>query len=312
MPPSTLLDYDDAVAFNMGLFWLGLKIDGFAASNSKYPWTSWSDWGWKAVTSCISDLVAKGFRPLIVMYSVGTEDPGTIQDIASGIIDAIEYYGIEFGGADTNKCEGDSWIDVACIGVSEKPPIPRFSDKVRVGNAVIITGFYGLQGVAMYSHYKLRKEPELPDVIEVTKRPRARIEILGIISKYRDYIYASIDVSDGLAETLYQLIEGKDVGIELSNIPIHPAAIEYAEAYGLDPLHLAMYGGEEYELVMVVDESMAQKMVNEMKSLNIPAVIAGFIINKQGVFVRGELVKRCGWDHFTEPILGNYQRRNQY
>jgi len=296
---NNLSHYDDVSAINMGMYWLGVKIDGFSAFNSKFPWASWSDWGWKAVTACISDLVVKGFEPLIAMYSLGIERPEIAEEIAKGVYEALQEYKVYFGGGDFNKAHSDAWIDVACIGISCTNPIPRHG--AEVGNVIIVTGYYGLQGAALHSYYKLRKEPCSSEIIKITRRPKARIEAIPILHRYRNCITASIDISDGLVESLYQLAEERKLVIELDYVPIHTEAKAYAKIHGLDPLDLALYGGEEFEILIAVREECSNTIIHELRKLNIPAHRIGKIISQGDakILFQERIIVRKGWNHFV-------------
>ena len=65
-------------------------------------------------------------------------------------------------------------------------------------------------------------------------------------------VSASMDSSDGLAWSLHELGRLSNVGFCLNNVPVAPEAAEFAELNGLDASELALYGGEEYELVLTV------------------------------------------------------------
>ena len=65
-------------------------------------------------------------------------------------------------------------------------------------------------------------------------------------------VSASMDSSDGLAWSLHELARLSNVGFLLESVPIAPEATEFAELNGLEACELALYGGEEYELVLTI------------------------------------------------------------
>lgn len=67
-------------------------------------------------------------------------------------------------------------------------------------------------------------------------------------------VHAMLDVSDGLAADLAHLCAASDCGalLDATAIPIAPAARAVAAAYGRDALDLALFGGEDYELLFAV------------------------------------------------------------
>ena len=65
-------------------------------------------------------------------------------------------------------------------------------------------------------------------------------------------VSASMDSSDGLAWSLHELAHSSNVGFELDKVPVAPEVKRFAELNSLDASELALYGGEEYELVLTV------------------------------------------------------------
>ncbi|MEZ0290512.1 MAG: thiamine-phosphate kinase, partial [Sulfolobales archaeon] len=261
---------DDASAIPYAGGYIILKIDGFAAYNSKYPWNTWRDFGWKGVTACVSDIVAKGGRPSAYLISVGLRPEMSFEegfDIMRGVVEAIERYGGYLAGGDTNSSERDVWIDVACIGFTPKDPLRRSGSP---GDDIVITGSYGLHALA-YHYYQayakglitLRDIPE--SIVRVTSRPLARVEVHNVINRYRECIKGSVDISDSLAESLYLLSESIGHVIELNNIPLDPEAVEISRRLNLDSVELAFYGGEEFEIILSVEPSCSGEIIKDLR-----------------------------------------------
>ncbi len=79
--------------------------------------------------------------------------------------------------------------------------------------------------------------------------------------KDRYPLHAGIDVSDGLSLDLWRLAEESGCGaaIDLSKIPIAPAAVELARQSkdGLSALDHALADGEDFELILAVPPDAA-------------------------------------------------------
>ena len=65
---------------------------------------------------------------------------------------------------------------------------------------------------------------------------------------------ACMDLSDGLADAVRQVAEASGVGaiIDAAELPIEPEARRWFESRGADPVHEAMAGGDDYELLVAV------------------------------------------------------------
>jgi len=303
--PGLLRAGDDASSYYAGGLWILFKIDGFSAYSSRYPWNSLGDLGWKAATSCASDIAAKGGSPRFYMISIGA--PGDLpldgaMDIMRGFKEAIELYGGFFAGGDTNSSREDIWIDVACVGYTSSDPIPRSG---YPGDDIVITGSFGYSGLARVYYEKLvrgelRVEDIPVEVVRATSRPVARVGAAEVLRRYRGCIRGSVDVSDSLAESLYIVSEASGYEVELWEIPADPSAIEIAGDIGADALDVVFNGGEEYELVLAVDRGCSGSLVEELRGRGIPAGVYGVISGRRGVGVlyRGARIPRAGYQHF--------------
>ncbi|HKO29825.1 MAG TPA: AIR synthase-related protein, partial [Nitrospiraceae bacterium] len=84
-------------------------------------------------------------------------------------------------------------------------------------------------------------------------RPTARIAEGQWLSADR-LATSAIDISDGLSGDLRHICEESHVGadIDLGALPLSPACRAYATSRKLDPVNLALTGGEDYELLFTV------------------------------------------------------------
>lgn len=296
---------DDAHMFHNGLL---LKIDGFALHNSMLPWNTYYDMGWKAITMVTSDLVSKGSKPIAFTASIGIDpfnDIKNLIDIVRGLRDSAHNYNSKFIGGDTNSSQKDTWIDVAGVGkLVIRQPIPR-KNKISDGDYVITVGKYGLTGAAFHVYRNNLNWHELMKkynrIFYSTKRPQVKLSVLDLIVELQEYIKASMDVSDGLAYTLWTLSEINNVAIELKDIPLDEEALDFSQEFGVNPLDLALYGGEEFNIVFIVSSRIENKILENIIG-KYDASIIGKVRRGKGVYYRGKIVKYIGWDHFKNTI----------
>jgi len=302
---------DDAITMRVDERFFIVNIDGFSFKSARYYWMDYYDVGWKAASASISDVVAKGGKPAITLSSLGVRRSMNIRGlrkIIRGLRDSSKYHSALYLGGDLNETPRDEWIDVVTIGISETPPVPRKSKRpLKEGDLVLTWGYYGLTGAALHAHYNRVDITPWRKVLDKTKRPKINLEVLEIFENLNEYIRSSEDVSDGLAETLWDLSKANNVGFKISNIPIEEEALEYSKMYNLDPLNLALYGGEDYSVVFIVDRSIANKL-RDLKMEYDSLEVLGEVIYAKEIYVTTEKEKRTinrGWEYFKDKQSTN-------
>ncbi len=294
---------DDAIALKINNLYVVFNIDGFTLKYAKYYWLNHYDLGWKASASAISDIIVKGVKPEAIVTSLGLRKNRSLKvlrKIIRGIRDSARHHNVKYLGGDLNEAH-EEWISVACIGFSEKKPVPRKA-RLSEGDLVISYGKYGLTGAALHAHYNKVNIYSWGKVVKVTRKPKVPMETLNLIHYLgRRCVLASIDSSDGLAESLTELMEINNVGFLVENVPIDPEALEYARTYGLDPLELALYGGEEFYPILVIKKTCESKLKEVLKNHSGFEII-GRVLPRKGVYIRknGKVVKitKRGWEYF--------------
>jgi thiamine-monophosphate kinase len=84
-------------------------------------------------------------------------------------------------------------------------------------------------------------------------RPTARVAEGQWLNTHR-FATSAIDISDGLSGDLRHICKESHVGadLDLAALPLSPACHAYAASRKLDPVDLALTGGEDYELLFTV------------------------------------------------------------
>jgi thiamine-monophosphate kinase len=138
-------------------------------------------------------------------------------------------------------------------------------------------------------------------LIDSVFMPQARLRE-GLALAETGAVSASIDSSDSLAWSLYELGRMSGVGFMIDEVPVAEEARRFAESCGVDVLELALYGGEEYELVITVKPecwSDAEAAVKKVGGRLLP--IGKVAQRKQVVLAQGgkkRLIEARGWEHF--------------
>jgi len=258
----------------------------------------------KTVVMNISDFAAKGAKPLIVLSSIGLPRSFTEKDmrqIGLGLNEGAREYGAYVVGGDTNEAT-ELIIDCSLLGICDRNTLVKRSG-AKPDDIVAITGYFGKTSSGLKILLEGLSVPERikKTLMESVLMPKARLRE-GLALARMGALTSSIDSSDGLAWSLYELSEASNMGFLIDNVPIVPEVLEFAENYDLHPIELSLYGGEEYELIVTVKPELwerARKVIEEMGSL---LMSIGRVIEERKIeFKIGDEtipIERKGWEHF--------------
>jgi thiamine-monophosphate kinase len=149
-----------------------------------------------------------------------------------------------------------------------------------------------------------------PDIrgklVESVYWPKARLRE-GLALAKTGVVTSSIDSSDGLAICLHELKKNSVIGLDVTNVPIAPEVRKFAEIHGLDPEALALYGGEEYELVLTVKPEGWRNAVKAVEEVGGNLIAIGNVVDGTEVTQRkGNVVEPIplrGWEHFKKHAV---------
>lgn len=178
----------------------------------------------------------------------------------------------------------------------------------RPGDRVLVTGTLG-GSAAVRLALEAGFDPTIPALAELLadfRGPRSRVPAGRSIAA-SGLAHAMIDVSDGLLADLGHLCRAAGVGVRLQAgaVPVSEATREVAGRLGHAPLHLALTGGEDYELLLAAPEEAVGPLVERLQRLQTPATPIGEVVAGEVacslVYEDGshQLVPFAGWDHFA-------------
>jgi thiamine-monophosphate kinase len=303
--PRVPLGYDDdvaAVPIN-SRNWVILKNDMLVFSTDVPPGMSLWQAARKAIVATVSDFAAKGVRPRALMVSLGLPSSlgkTELEEIGKGLAEGSREYGCRIIGGDTGESK-DLTIDCIGAGFANPRHVLRRSG-ARPGDVVAVTGRFGAAAAGLRLLLS-RKEAASADERRLVKTvflPEARLAE-GLALAKSGTVTSSIDSSDGLAWSLHEIARCSGVSVGVDRVPVAPEAERYGARTKTSPAELALFGGEEYELVVTVKADR----FGQAKRL-VPSLIAigrvGKGPAKVGASIGGRLVKvpARGWEHFTE------------
>lgn len=258
----------------------------------------------KAVVMNFSDIGAKGVRPQAFLSSLGLPRDTAIEaveEMVRGFESGAREYGGYVIGGDTNEAS-DIIISGAAIGVAEEGKLMK-REGAEPGDILATTGEFGDTAAAFKMLLEGRSAPKgLSDaILESVYMPRARIDE-GVALADSGAASASIDSSDGLAISLYDLSRSSGVGFRLESLPVSQRASDFGGLHDLDPGDLALYGGEEYELVFTVRPGRLEAAREALNQAGCSLIELGEAIkDKKIVYVENGIekpIKKGGWEHF--------------
>ena len=100
--------------------------------------------------------------------------------------------------------------------------------------------------------------------------------------------HACIDISDGLASELHHIAKASGVKcvVDADWVPVHPALKELAKKTDLKAMDLALYGGEDYELLLSLPPRKLREAQKRIRALGGNLVILGKVASGRGVYLR--------------------------
>ena len=309
MPSSPVPFGDDVSAVNLGKGKVAVLKTDMLVGKTDVP-QDMSLWqaARKAVVINISDFAAKGVEPVAVLVSLGLPRHlmrKEVDEIARGLNAGAREYGAYVVGGDTNEAS-DLIMAISLFGTAKRKTL-MLRNGAKSGDIVAVTGFFGKTAAGL--RLLLDGYAASKDLREVLLRsvcmPKARLSE-GLALCGSGAVSASIDSSDGLAWSLHELARMSGVGFLVNSVPVADEVRCFAEFNGLDPLELALYGGEEYELVITVKPkrwAVAETAVEAVGGRLLP--IGKVTRDKQMLLdVDGEkrVIEARGWEHFKSVI----------
>lgn len=264
--------------------------------------------GRRAVAAAVSDVAAMGGRPVATLISLVAspkDEAAAVQIETAAAQRAAELDAPVVGGNVTAGVRLALHVTVAGASLPGVSALRRTG--ARPGDGLFVTGELG--GAALGLEVLRR----LADGMAGSSRSLAPEEG-GWVARQLDPVprlaagaalagaaHAGMDISDGLALDLHRLAAASRSGalVETIRLPLAGAGARGLEA--------ALFGGEDYELLLAGPES---RLVAAANAANIPLIRIGRITRAaEGIRLRSpdgltEVLQPRGWDSFAGPGSG--------
>lgn len=211
--------------------------------------------GRRAFSAALSDLAAMGADPgeayLSLALPPGMPAPEATE-LVTGVGAAARRFGVIVAGGDVTAA-AVLVVSVTVVGWTQDPGALVGRDGARVGDSVVLTGPLGGAAAGLALIDGRAGADALPESVRSGLRrcyaePEPRIDAGRQLAAAG--ATAMIDLSDGLATDGRHLARASGVVLDLDSvrIPLAPGVSEVAVELGLDPVALALTGGEDFEL----------------------------------------------------------------
>ncbi len=280
--------------------------------------------GHKALAVSLSDIAAMGARPRWALLSIGVPNDvwqsEFLDRFYEGFFQLAGRYGVRLIGGDVSRTPEKIVIDSIVIGecLLEREV---YRSGAEAGDQIYVTGFLGdaAAGLRLIErgarlHSQTTSEDPPSSIGESAGDHRAEYLLLrqlrpeprvgwGLLLGDKQLATAMIDISDGLSSDLNHLCAESKVGalIDASSIPIDPIVRDLSGRRALDPLMLALHGGEDFELLFTIKPENVAKLPNRVDGVSVTRI--GEITNaSDGVRIsegpRTWNLEPGGWEHF--------------
>jgi len=172
----------------------------------------------------------------------------------------------------------------------------------RTGDVIYVTGRLGEAelGLHILRSSSGQVRPSNP-ILKKHLYPEPRLAVGQWLAEKR-LATAMMDLSDGLSSDLPRLCVASGVGadVESGKLPVvqHSSA---GSGAGVDPLQLALHGGDDYELLFTVRPSRVNMLPKAFHGVPLTAI--GTITERRGLVLLKQEERECqlhpgGWDPF--------------
>jgi thiamine-monophosphate kinase len=271
------------------------------------------DLGAKAIVVNVSDIAAMAASPRYALASIGLPsdvEASWVVELYGGMRSACDEYALSLVGGDTNR-SGEVVLSVTVVG-EVVPGRAATRAGAQPGDLIVVTGSLG----AAAGGLALSRAPSATaarallqrwarELLEALARPVARVGEAQTLAQVG--VTAMMDLSDGFAKDLSRLCAESDVGarVDLAKVPVADALREGAPLLDVDPVELAVGGGEDYELLATIDLTDLERARSELdERFGSTLTEVGVITERRGLIAveadgRESPLEPKGWDHFA-------------
>ncbi|MBI5511725.1 MAG: thiamine-phosphate kinase [Deltaproteobacteria bacterium] len=266
-------------------------------------WATWAEIGHKAAAANLSDLAAMGATPRATLLCLALRPHDRVRNVLQLVRTVAEVagtYGAPLVGGDLSGTGGPVVVSVTVVGEAHKARLLR-RHRAAPGDRVLVSGTLGGAALGLALMRRGAKTPGRYRRRQLRPEPRLK---LGAALAYSGKVTAAADISDGLAkDALHLPREGCGVELDMTRLPVSPGFAALAREHGLDPLRLALAGGEDFELVVAAPLRHVRAVQNIGARTGVPLTEVGQVTDRPGITCVGGPAgfAAAGFEHFNGP-----------
>ena len=235
--------------------------------------------GYKAVAVNVSDICAMNgeAKQITVALALSNRFPvEALEELYQGINLACKQYEVDLVGGDTTSSTSGLMISITVIGEVEKDKIV-YRNGAKVNDLLVCTGdlggaYLGLQLLNRENQLFKENSKIQPDlqgneyVLQKQLKPEARIDIPKKLIELEILPTSMIDISDGLSSEALHLAKASTVAVQIyeDKVPLDITVINLSEELNLNPILCALNGGEDYELLLTINQQDYEKVKSDI------------------------------------------------
>jgi thiamine-monophosphate kinase len=268
--------------------------------------------GHKALARATSDIAAMGARPRFFLLSMtlpATRAGRWLDQMLAGMARAARQFGLTLAGGDTarpasssfaQRPAGSAALSITVLG-EIKAGHAVLRSGARPGDTIFVTGRLGAAQLGLELVLRrMHRQRRWRSSLKPHYYPKIHIE-LGQWLARRRLVSAMMDLSDGLSTDLDRLCRASEAGARIDQAKIPCVAVPQPLRVKLDPLALALHGGEDYGLLFTVPKRLVSRIPRKLFGTRITPI--GEIVRGRGVELvaadgRAVMLEPRGWDHF--------------
>jgi thiamine-monophosphate kinase len=244
--------------------------------------------GWKLAAVNLSDLAAKGAKPLACLMNYALSgDAAWDAAFLGGLHEAVRQFGMQLIGGDTVAMPAGSPRVFTLTAIGEAVGDVPSRSGARVGDGLFVTGPVGDAGAGLALLQAGRDEPA--QLVEAYRRPMPRIAEGQALAPH---VHAMMDISDGLLIDARRMADASGLGVVVDHVPLSDA-LAALRGGGIDARLAAATAGDDYVLLLALPDGIVPP---------VPLIRVGRFMEGEGIslILDGKgvpLPERLGYQH---------------